>query len=81
MHLSIYSLKRTLFSGEASGINCKTQSGEITILDHHIPLISILAEGTMKIITPAEKEEYFPIKGGLLEVKSDNEVRLIVEEN
>jgi F-type H+-transporting ATPase subunit epsilon len=80
MHLSIHSLKRTLFDGEAKAINCKTQSGEITILNHHRPLISILVPGVLKVTTSDEKQEYFPIRNGLLEVKQGNEARFIVEE-
>jgi F-type H+-transporting ATPase subunit epsilon len=80
MHISIHSLKRTLFDNDAKAINCKTQSGEITILDHHRPLISILVPGVVKVTTPDGKEEFFPIRNGLLEVKQDNEARFIVEE-
>ena len=61
-------------------MNCKTRTGEITILDHHRPLISVLKEGTMKIIDKAEKEHYIPIRSGFLEVRSGNEARFLVEE-
>ena len=80
MHISIHSLKRTLFNGDAKAVNCKTSSGEITILDHHRPLISILVPGILKVTTPDDKDEYFPICNGLLEVKQNNEARFIVEE-
>ena len=81
MRVAIHSLKRTLYDGEAKAVNCKTASGEITILDHHRPLISIMTPGVMKVTTPDEKEEYFPIRNGLLEVKQDNQARFIVEED
>ena len=35
MKLSIYSLKKVLFQGEARLLNCKTIMGEITVLDNH----------------------------------------------
>jgi F-type H+-transporting ATPase subunit epsilon len=80
MKLSIYSLKRTLYDGEAKLINCQTKAGEITILDNHQPLISTLREGVVKIIDDSNKESFVNIKSGFLEVKPDNEVRFIVEE-
>lgn len=85
MKLSIYSLKKILFQGEAELLNCKTVMGEITVLDNHETLITVLSAGVIKII-PAKSPEgdrgakFFPIKSGFLEVKENNEVRCIVEE-
>jgi len=80
MKLFIYSLKNILFQGQASLLNCQTTMGEITILDNHEALITVLAPGTIKIIDENKKEQFFPIKSGFLEIKSGNEVRVIVEE-
>ena len=79
MHLSIYSLKKTLFDGDAESLNCKTASGEITVLDHHRPLISKLAAGTMKIVDKNKQEHYIPVSSGFLEIKN-NIARGIVED-
>ena len=54
--------------------------GEITVLDNHETLITVLASGIIKIVDNLQKEHFFPIKSGFLEVKADNEVRCIVEE-
>jgi F0F1-type ATP synthase epsilon subunit len=80
MKLSVYSLKKILFQGQASLLNCKTAVGEITVLDNHESLIGVIKEGTIKIIDVNKKEHYFPVKSGFLEVKKDNQVRCIVEE-
>jgi F0F1-type ATP synthase epsilon subunit len=79
MKLSIYSLKKILFQGEASLLNCQTTGGEITVLDHHQPLITVLSKGVMKIIGRDKKDQYFEIKSGFLEVRPGNEARGIVE--
>lgn len=79
MKLSLYSLKKILFQGEAKSLNCQTVMGEITVLDNHETLITVLSSGIVKI-TDDQKEHFFPIKSGFLEVKADNEVRCIVEE-
>lgn len=81
MQLGVYSLQKVLYQGEASSVNCRTRMGEITILDHHRPLISILASGTVKIIDKEQKEHYIPVSSGFLEVRSGNEARFLVEEN
>jgi len=80
MNLVIHSLKRTLFTGEVRSLNCKTESGEITVLDHHRPLITILTTGTLTILDDASQEHFFPISKGFLEVQDGKNARLIVEE-
>lgn len=79
MKLSVYSLKNILFQGEASSLNCKTIMGEITILDNHETLITVLSAGVIKVIDENKKEHFFKISSGFLEVKPGNEVRCIVE--
>ena len=80
MKLSIYSLKKILFQGDARLLNCKTAVGEITILDNHETYIGVLAKGVAKVIDNDKKEHFFEIQSGFLEVKPDNEVRCIVEQ-
>jgi len=79
MKLSVYSLKQILFQGEAKSLNCKTITGEITVLDHHEPLITVLSTGVLKVTDKNNKELFFEIKSGFLEVRPNNEVRCIVE--
>lgn len=80
MKLSIYSLKKILFQGEASLLNCKTVMGEITVLDNHEALISVLSAGVIRIADKDHKDQFFPITSGFLEVKPGNEVRCIIEQ-
>ena len=81
MQLGVYSLEKILYHGDAIEVNCRTKSGEITILDHHEPLISILDKGVVKIIDSDHKEHYVPVVSGFLEVNSRNELKLLVEES
>ncbi len=80
MQLGVYSLEKVLFQGVAREVNCRTRSGEITILDHHEPLISLLDEGTMKVVDENGEELFFPVSGGFLEINSHDEVKILVEE-
>ena len=78
MKLSIYSLKKVLFDGEAEILNCKTAMGEITVLDNHEALISVLTKGVVKVIDSDKKENFFEVNSGFLEVKRGNKVRCLV---
>ena len=80
MKLGVYSLKKVLFQGDAKSVNCNTRSGEITILDHHEPLISILEKGTITIVDGNQKEWYIPVGSGFLEVDSGSQAKILVDE-
>jgi ATP synthase F1 epsilon subunit len=80
MKLGVYSLQKVLFQGDAKSVNCNTRSGEITILDHHEPLISILEKGTIKIVDNNGKEAFIPVHSGFLEVDSGSQAKILVEE-
>jgi len=79
MYLRVYSLKKTFFEGEAESITCKTTSGEITILNNHHPLITVLAPGAITVIDKSEKKEYINASSGFLEVQN-NRISVILEE-
>ncbi len=79
MKLSIYSLKKILFQGEASLLNCKTLMGEITILDNHETFIGVMTAGVAKVVDTAKKEHFFEVKSGFLEVREGSEVRCLVD--
>jgi ATP synthase F1 epsilon subunit len=80
MKLGVYSLQKVLFQGDAKSVNCNTRSGEITILDHHEPIISILEKGTIKIVDKNGQDTYIPVKSGFLEVDSGSQAKILVEE-
>jgi F-type H+-transporting ATPase subunit epsilon len=82
MRVEIYSLQRILFEGDAKSVNCKTAKGELTILEDHEPIISMLQEGPIRVepASGGSKEEIFAAKGGFMEVTPQHTVRLLVEE-
>jgi F-type H+-transporting ATPase subunit epsilon len=81
MKLGVYSLQKVLFQGDAKSVNCKTTSGEITILDHHEALISVLQNGRVTIVDNEGKELHVSVDSGFLEVDADSHVKLMVEES
>ncbi len=87
MKLSIYTIKHTVYSGETSRVSLPTVSGEVTILDHHVPYVTLLSAGKVRYskVVPAgagtkEEEETIAITGGFLEVRDNNEVRVLADE-
>jgi F-type H+-transporting ATPase subunit epsilon len=69
MQFSIYTLEKSLFEGEIKSATLPTKAGEITVLDGHIPLISALKQGEVKIIGKDESITRVEINGGFLEVR------------
>ena len=80
--LSIYTLEKTLFDNEVESAQVPGPTGELGILTHHIPLITPLVEGQIKIkkssATDYEKaeEKIIEIKKGFLEIKPNQAVIL-----
>jgi F0F1-type ATP synthase epsilon subunit len=81
MKLGIYSLQRVLFDGEAREVNCMTTSGEISVLDHHEPLISLLGKGVIKVVDAEHKDHFIPARSGFLEIDANNQAKLLIEED
>lgn len=79
MFAKIISLKGIEYEGEVTSFNVKTESGEITILDHHRPLITILKKG-IAILTAAKSEKKeIPINGGFLEIDAHNHLNVLID--
>ncbi len=83
-NLRIYTLEKTLFDDDVESAQVPTPTGELGILTYHIPLITPLVKGQIKIKKKAEKEyeqvqeEIIEIKKGFLEVKP-NQVVILAE--
>lgn len=69
-----------LYSGSARKVNLQTESGEITILPDHIPLISVLKSGLIRLTTEDQQESFFRAEKGVLQVRKASEVIILVEE-
>lgn len=74
MRLSIHTIDRTLFSGSAEAVVLTTPEGQITVLEHHIPLITLVKEGNISYQTSDKSWQQIPFPGGLVEVRPGSEV-------
>ena len=66
-HLTIASVGGSLFDGEAISLTVPGDSGEMTLLAHHEPLVSNLRAGTISVAVPQGDKQTFPIESGVIE--------------
>ncbi len=74
--LTISKVNELLFSGEAHSVTVPGSEGELTILAHHEPLITLLKVGTITV-REGETSKEFSIEKGLLET-SNGRVTVLV---
>ena len=55
------------FTGDVDSISLPTPDGEITVLPHHIPLITIVIPGTV-MIRQGKEEQILAVSQGVIEV-------------
>ena len=79
MNLSIYSLQETLFEGDVTSVSLPTPLGEITVLDHHIPLVSTVSPGEIHYALPDGTLAVLPFHGGILEVRPESRVVVLAQ--
>lgn len=80
MHLGVYTIEKTLFEGEVEKIVTHTTTGEITVLNDHIPLVSRLLQGETRITNQDKKEVALSLGGGFLEIQPENRAVILAEQ-
>lgn len=66
----IVSQDRTVFQGDVDMVVLPGIAGEMGILPHHAPVLTILKYGVIRV-RKANKEELFAVAGGMAEVQPD----------
>jgi len=69
-HVDIVSAEAAIFSGEATMLIAPGEAGELGILPDHIPLLTRIKPGTVRI-QGAGDEEFIYVSGGIMEVQPD----------
>jgi F-type H+-transporting ATPase subunit epsilon len=73
--LEIVTAERMVFSDEVSALIAWGMEGQLGILPHHAPLMTMLQPGDL-MIRKDKEEEYLAISGGFLEVRPDKVIIL-----
>lgn len=78
LKFKIVTPEKVVFEQEIDSVTLPTQTGQITVLPNHVPLLSALQAGEM-IIKTDSKEIPLAIAGGFVEVKPGSEVVVLTE--
>lgn len=78
MNFKIVTPDGVIYEDAVDQISLPTKSGEITVLAHHIPLISVIRSGEIRI-QKQNQEVVLAVSSGVLEVRENNEVIVIAD--
>jgi F-type H+-transporting ATPase subunit epsilon len=73
--LEIVTAERMVFADEVSALIAWGLEGQLAILPHHAPLMTMLQPGDL-MIRKDKEEDYLAISGGFLEVRPDKVIIL-----
>jgi F-type H+-transporting ATPase subunit epsilon len=78
MKLKIVTPARVLLEQEVDSVTVPTQTGEITVLKNHIPLVSNLKAGELRFALGSDTQ-YFAVSGGFLEVRDSGDIIVLAD--
>lgn len=71
------------FSESVHEVMLPTPQGEIAVFEHHMPLVSLVAPGIIKVRAKADTKDshldLFSVHGGVIEI-ANNTIRVLVDE-
>ena len=72
LQVDIVSAEQQIFSGPAERVIAPGEAGELGILPEHMPLLTRIKPGTVRVIPAGEgEEEVIYVSGGMMEVQPD----------
>lgn len=71
LHLKIITPEQTLFDEQVMQVSLPTPNGEITVLPEHIPVLSLVQAGEVRIVNEKKKTIPMVISGGFIEINGD----------
>ncbi|MFZ4401500.1 MAG: ATP synthase F1 subunit epsilon [Bacteroidales bacterium] len=78
MNIEIITPDETIFAGTAKLAQFPGIDGSFEILNNHAPMISVLKKGSIKILDENNQNQYFEVKGGVVEVLK-NKILVLAE--
>ena len=78
MKFQIITPERIVFSDEVDQVSVMTPDGEITVLPHHIPLVTLLQAGEVRYKKQGI-EHSLAVSTGFVEVRADNSVAILAD--
>lgn len=78
LKLKIATPEKIIYENDILQVSIPTTTGEITVLPHHIPLVSVLIAGELKI-RDVSGDQVIAVAGGFLEIRGNNEVIILAD--
>ena len=72
MKVFIHSLEKTLYEGDASVTVLPAESGEISVLEGHVPLSTALSKGVIRVKGSDASQHDFQIVSGFAQVNGNH---------
>lgn len=83
IHFQLVSLGGVKFDEDVYEVTLPTLDGQIGVLDHHMPLVSVASDGMIAVrhkpTDPDDFRDYFAVSGGVIEV-ANNVLTVLVDE-
>ncbi|MDO8557801.1 MAG: ATP synthase F1 subunit epsilon [bacterium] len=76
--IQIYTIEKTLFEGKADAITLPGVDGELGVLSTHVPLISSLKRGSIRIRN-GKDVQFVDITGGFVEIQPESKVSILAD--
>jgi len=74
--VELVSPDRSLYSGEAEMVICRTTGGEIAFLADHMPFLGVLEPGVVRVVPDSGDELRLAVHGGFVEVRENRVILL-----
>lgn len=78
IHFQIITPEKVVYQDEIDQVTIPTKQGQITVLPHHIPLISIIEPGEL-ILKKNDQEIPMFVSGGFVEVKKGDKIVILAD--
>ena len=78
LHVEVVSADRLVWSGEASRVIARTTEGDVGILPNHAPLLSLLVDGVVDVLTAEGETWVAAVSAGFISV-ANNRVSVLAE--
>lgn len=78
MRLEIVTAERQVYSEEVRSVLAPGMEGELGILPHHAPLLTLLKPGEVRVVKADGQEDYLAVSGGFMEVLG-NKVTILAD--
>ncbi len=81
MIFDVVSPEKIVFTGDVKLVQVPGSKSPFVMLNNHAPILSMLQEGTLRIVESNGRERHFEISGGIVENKQNKLVALVEMKN